>query len=122
MSAAGTCTVTVVQGTPPDPGTGTLSITSLTTPSVTIGGQTTTITDDLGSSTLDLSAATGQKTWVLVDVAITPGVDNLAGESHSFTVQVTGSDGDGPFPDGGVPGATVTSSVVSVGGRCNGHR
>ncbi len=114
LSAAGTCTFTVVQGTPPEPGTGTLQVTGLT---VTIGGQTTTLTDDLGSSTLDLSAATGQKSWVLIDVTITPGADNLAGEPHTFTVQVTGTDGDGPFVDGGVPGATVTSSVVSaVGG------
>src|SRR5204863_338146 len=66
----------------------------------------------------DLTAATGQKTWVLVNVTITPPADNLAGEPHTFSVQVTGFDGDGPFPDGtGVPGAVVTSSVVSaVGG------
>ncbi len=37
-----------MQATPPEPGTGTLCVTGLTTPSVTIGGQTTTITDDLG--------------------------------------------------------------------------
>jgi hypothetical protein len=119
LSSAGTCTVTVVQQPPLEPGGGTLAVTSLTTPSVTMGGVTTTITDFLdpnltNATVLDLSAATARKTWVLLDVAITPGVDNLAGESHTFTVEVNGFDGDGQFLDGaGVPGAVVAWHEVS---------
>ena len=94
----------------------------MTAPSVTIGGQTTTITEPLGSSALDLTAATGQKTWVIVDVTITPGADNLAGEPHTFTVQVTGSDGDGPFPDGARTRRDRHLERRLGGGRCNGHR
>ena len=118
LSSAGTCTFTVVQTAPAQAGTGTFTVTGLSSPVETIAGQTTTITQALPSSALDLSAATGQKTWVLIDVSITPGVDNLAGEPHDFVVTVTGFDGQGPFVDGtGVPGAVVTSSAVSsVGG------
>jgi fimbrial isopeptide formation D2 family protein len=121
LSAVGTCTVTVVQGATPQPGTGTLAVTGLSNPGITVNGQPTIFTDPIpngpNSAALDLSAATAQKTWVLVGVNITPGVDNLAGESHTFTVQVTGFDGDGPFPDGsGVENAIVTSSAVSIVG------
>ena len=119
-SASGTCTVTVVQPAP-EPGTGTLTVTGLTDPIVSIGGVPTTITEPI-STDLDLSAASAEKTWFLVDVTITPGADNLAGDPHTFTVQVTGFDGDGPFPDGeGVPGAVVSASCV-VRRRCRTDR
>jgi hypothetical protein len=112
LSTSGTCTVTVVQEAPPVPGTGTLSVTGLFNPTVTIGGVTRTFngTNPLPSSDVDLSAATGEKTWIFIEVTITPGVDNLAGESHDFTVQVRGFDGGPPVA---IPNAIVTSSVVS---------
>ena len=60
LSASGTCTVTVVQGTPPKPGIGTLEVTGLIAPSVRIGGVTTTVTEPLAPSVLDLTAAGDQ--------------------------------------------------------------
>ena len=58
---------------------------------------------------------------MLVDVAITPGEDNLAGEPHTFTVQVTAFDGEGGFPDGGVPGAIVDASAVPAPSVARAH-
>jgi hypothetical protein len=117
LSSAGTCTVTAVQLLPLVPGTGTLTVTGLNDPSVVINGQSTTFSGPIpngDSASLDLSAAIATKTWVFVAVIISPGADNLASESHTFTVQVTASTGG---PPAGVPDAIVTSSVTStVGG------
>ncbi len=99
------------------PGVGTLTVLGLRDVPVSDGVTTTVIP----SVTVDASGALTvpapvEKRWVLVDVAITPGEDNLAGEPHTFTVQVTAFDGEGGFPDGGVPGAIVDASAVTIVG------
>ncbi len=110
VTSGGSCTVTVTSDAA---GVGTLTVVGLRDVAVD-DGVTTTI---FPSVTVDASGAltvpaAAEKRWVQVDVAISPGEDNLAGEPHTFTVQVTAVDGEGGFPDGGVPGAVVRASVV----------
>jgi hypothetical protein len=111
----GTCTVTVTSNTP---GIGTLSVLDLRDVAVTAGNLDVTfpiVTVD-ASGALTVPAPV-QKRWVQVEVAISQGADNLAGEPHTFTVQVTAFDGDGGFPDGtGVPDAIVDASAVTIVG------
>ena len=114
VTDGGTCTVTVTSDTF---GAGTLTINSLSDVPVDDGVTPRvipTVTVD-ASGALTVPAPV-EKRWVLVDVEITPGEDNLAGEPHTFTVQVSAVDGEGGFEDGGVPDAIVDASVVAVGG------
>jgi hypothetical protein len=114
VTAGGSCDVTVNSDTF---GVGTLTVVGLSNVFVNDGSTTTTfpqITAD-ASGALTLPAPV-QKRWVLVEVDITSGANNLAGEPHTFTVQVTGFDGEGGFPDGPVPNAVVDASSFGIVG------
>jgi len=95
-TTGGACQVTVES---PTPGTGTIEITAVTADfgSGPITGETTTTPPTLSPEQGE--ALTADKTWVVVDVDITPlQAVNPIGAQHTFTISVLVDDGSGLVP------------------------
>ena len=108
----GVCTVSVTSN---DPGTGTLTVTTLTdglfVVDLTAGGPTE------GRAPEQVVPLTSSKTWRGYRVSLSPAATNLVGVPHTFTATVEQS-ADGPtwsaVPDGTTLTATTTGRAQST--------
>jgi len=120
-TTCGACTLVVTSNA-----VGTLTLTVTAIAGTTLGGT------DFSNIALTTPSTTA-KTWVSVDVTVTPGTaTNVAGQDHTFTVHVNvlGLNGPQPAPDGSTatwtfdgPGTTAPGTTCTnpgtTSGTCN---
>jgi len=118
-AADGTCTVTVNKASP---GVATVQVLGFLELGPNSGSS--------GALSFNGDGPSATKTWVAVNVTVTPSSTNFAGENHTFTITASLNDGSGtpqPVPDGtvisyswsGAGTANPASSCTTDNNQCN---
>lgn len=101
--ADGRCAIVVDSS---EPGTTTVSVTAITAPDLDGAGTDEVTPTTTDATPLDVTEATGSKTWVRYAVDVQADAVNYVGDPHTFEVSVTRDAGEGPQPAAGVTAST----------------